>query len=176
MRHFPNPRLAAALIATLALAGCATSGTPAGSTAPSRSTAPSTTQAATPQTPAASSPTQAKPVVDLTFTGAFAFVAKGSAGQCDLGGDPAGGPVLFRFSTSASDYPGLTRFYAFESHNDNAYSVLITLNTSDGDFGGASGSVFAGVIAVSADHHSITLDTDLSPSGAEHVAGTIVCP
>ncbi|MEO8272933.1 MAG: hypothetical protein ABI620_02545 [Chloroflexota bacterium] len=52
----------------------------------------------------------------------------------------------------------------------------MTLNTSSGDFGGSSGSVFAGVIEVSADHHSITLDTDLSPVGAEHVVGTITCP
>lgn len=157
----------------LALAGCATTGSPAASTNVTGSTAPSATQAATSQAPAASSaPTTSKPAVDLTFTGVSSFVAKGTAGQCTLGKDAAGNVVNFGFGATQADYPGLgDGFYV--SEGPAGFLTIKWLASA-----GVGYLNFGDIVnAISADHHSVTLDADIKGSpGTEHVAGTIVCP
>lgn len=175
MRRFRDLRLAAALIAMLALAGCASTTSPAASTNVTGSTAQSATAGSSSAASVApSAPRATKPSVDLTFTGALAFAAKGSAGQCTLGKDAAGNVVSFGFGAVEADYPGLGEgFYVSES---GSVTIKWLVGAGQGylEIAGGSG---AGVMAVSADHHSITLDTVLDGSPApEHVAGTIVCP
>lgn len=181
-------RLSVAIAAVaIVISACSTApAVPAGSSALSASppaaatatTAPtpaaSASAAATPVPPSPAPSTKAMAAVDLVFTGPIAVTAKGSAGQCSLGKDPASGTVnAFNFGATESDYAGLgDGFYV--SQGPGAPDVEIKWLA--GPNAAFLGSSIMNV--VSADHHSVQLDTDIQSGnmGTEHVTGTISCP
>jgi hypothetical protein len=147
---------------TLVVAACAGPAAPAVSSSAS-ATASATSSGAPSSTPAA---TAALPTVDLTFSGPFAFTAKGSTGRCDLGKDSTGAVTTFGFQATDADYPGLgDGFFVSE---DGGGSVVLKLLAGSGGLNTGQG------VTVSPDHKSATLDADLG--NGEQVVGSIVCP
>lgn len=189
MRGGPFAPLTRALFATAAvalLAAC--SATPAATTGatqvgtatnqPAGTTAGGSTGATPPTAAAPSAAGGGSAAVDLTFTGTKAFTAKGSAGTCRLfkHGD---GTVSFGFEATEADYPGIGQSFSM-SNMSGAYvdiKWVIDATTSYGDSPKSP-------VVLSADHHSISVDMDLSPftpqggaaAGPEHVKGTVACP
>jgi len=148
---------------TLVVAACAAPATPAVSLSAASATASATSSATPLSTPEA---TAALPTVDLTFSGPFAFTAKGSTGRCDLGKDSTGAVTTFGFQATDADYPGLgDGFFVSEASGG---SVVLKLLAGSGGLNTGQG------VTVSPDHKSATLDADLG--NGEQVAGSIVCP
>jgi hypothetical protein len=165
------------VIAGLALAAC--SSTPGSSTTASAqaslggggSVAASTAPTATP------APSKGTVSVDLVFTGTLPLTAKGTAGQCSLGHNPADGSVVFGFIAREADYPGLGDGLSMSENLDpsraHRLSVvwLSPVAPSRADLAEGQG------VTYSSDHKSITIDADIgSTATPEHLSGTISCP
>ncbi|MEO8469180.1 MAG: hypothetical protein ABI573_05885 [Chloroflexota bacterium] len=161
------------LAAVLVLSGCgsAAPSAPTGSSGPS--SAPASPTGATASQGATPGPTVGTVAVDLVFSGARSFVAKGSAGQCNLGRDSSGAVKLFGFGATEVDYPGLGQgFYIDENTLATAKDTATIKWLVDGTTG------FLETLAkgIAPDHKSMTLDVDLVSSETVHVSGTIACP
>lgn len=192
-----SARISVLIVVTAALAaGC----TPAAPAAPGSSSAPpsapaSVSAAASPSgtasaasgTPSVTPAGSAKPSagtaqVDLHFTGSRQFDAVGTAGRCSLS---SGTPPSFGFETTEADYPGLGQSFSLLQFAGNDLVDIKWVIDGNNSYGQA-GPVYTGTntITLSADHHSITLDAQLSGlapqgqpvPGPEHVSGTISCP
>lgn len=149
------------------LAACSASASPGASTAASGPAGAST--AASAAVPSAGTSTVS---VDLVFSGVRSVVAKGSAGQCDLGKDGNGTAINFRFGATEADYPGLGDGF-FVAEDTPPYTTLKWLLDGTNAFLNMADVVGA----VSADHHSVQLDNDIEGGlGIVHVKGTIQCP
>lgn len=179
-RRNPLQTATVCAIAVLALAAC--SGTPAATSGPgsTATAAPGATTASGATTPpaataaptvaATTAPTKALPTVDLTLSGVYPVVVKGTAGICTLLKDSAGIAIRFGFGAVEADYTGLGDGL-FVSEGNNGFVTIKWLVASVGFIN------IADVKGVSADHHSITIDADLGGRpGTEHVKGTISCP
>lgn len=175
-----RPMLAFGIVLTLAAAACSGGTTPTtGPTAAGATQGPATQQPGTssvattgPTTPAVAGTAQ----VDLRFTGTRAITAKGTAGRCII--VKVGDRVQFGFEATEADYPGLGLSYSMANLNANYVDIKWVIEN-----GISYGNPVAGGGTLSADHHSVTIDVDLSPftsasgtPGAEHVKGTISCP
>jgi hypothetical protein len=172
-------RLALGIVLAAVAAGCST-----GSTA-APATVPASTPAAATQIPGSSSlattaPTKAatggSAQVDLQFSGTRAITAKGTAGRCTV--VTVGDRVSFGFEASESDYPGLGLSYSMANLNGDFVDIKWVIE-NDISYGNPP----TGGGTLSADHHSVTVDVELSPftspggtPGPEHVKGTITCP
>ncbi len=165
-----------AVLVVSAIAGCVSS-TPASSSATASGSAATATSSQLAQTPAASrSPTET--VVDLVFTGTKAFVAKGSAGRCRTL-TMSDGSVSFGFEATEADYRGLGLSYSMANLSGDYVDIKWVIDAQT-----AYGLPADGKAILSADHHSVQIDTELSPGqtpgaplpGPEHVSGTISCP
>lgn len=161
------------LAAVLVLAGCgstvpsASAGSGGPTSAPASPTGATSSQGATPGA------TAGAVAVDLVFSGARSFVAKGSAGQCNLGHDSAGAVRLFGFGATEADYAGLGEgFYIDENTLPTAKDTATIKWLVDG----TTGFLETLVKGIAPDHKSMTLDVDLVSSETVHVAGTIACP
>ena len=164
------------VIAGMALAAC--NGTPAGSTAASAraslgaggSLAASTAPTATP------APSTGTVAVDLVFTGTLPLTAKGTAGQCSLGHNPADGSILFGFIAREADYPGFGDGLSVNEGGDPGSHRLI-LNWLSAVAPGRADLAEGQGVTYSSDHKSITIDADIGSTGTpEHLSGTISCP
>ncbi len=167
------------VVLALGLAGCGGVTTSAGaSQAPASAAIASVSPSvsAGPSGPIPSTPTAsgAGVSVNLTFTGTTPFKAIGSAGRCTplaYGSNQTG----LVFDANGGDYPGLGASFGVEVSDLPNIKWQVQGDTY---YIGTSG------LALSADHHTITLDVSLKgavPAGAiapgpEHVQGTIVCP
>lgn len=165
--HFMT--VAATIILIVAVAACSSS---APSSSPESSSPGSAAQggSTTPAT-ASPSPDKATAVVDLTFSGPLSVVAKGTAGQCTLGRDSAGKVSLFGFGATEADYAGLGQgFYVSEAGALVNIKWIVDAKSAFLNF--------VDIDAISADHHSIQIDSDLGRTlgKEEHVKGTIICP
>jgi hypothetical protein len=164
-------------IAGLALAAC--SSTPASSSAASAqasvggggSLAASTAPTATP------APSKGTVSVDLVFSGTKSLTAKGKAGQCSIGHNPADGSVVFGFIAREADYPGLGDGLTMSENLDPSRAHRLTLvwlsvvAPSRADLAEGQG------VTYSSDHKSITIDADIGRTDTpEHLSGTISCP
>jgi hypothetical protein len=150
-----------------------TSATSAAPTTPSGSAADPTVGATATATGGGSGGGTGKPAVDLTFSGEFAFTAKGSAGQCQIGQQMNGG-LVFGFIAEDADYPGIGTLQVSEDSASHKVSIKLIPPTADPWFGYLTGGA-----TLSADHKSITLDADLPTSvgrAPEHLTGSIACP
>ena len=159
------------VIAGLALAAC--SSTPAGSTAASAQAS----VGAGGSSAATAAPSLAGVSVDLVFTGTLPLTAKGTAGQCSLGHNPADGSVVFGFIAREADYPGLGDGLSMSEELDPSRAHRLNLNwlsavaPSRADLAEGQG------VTYSSDHKSITIDADIGSTGTpEHLSGTISCP
>ena len=170
--------LVAAICMAAATAACSSSGSGASATTAGSTTTPATVAPAS-AAPPASAPAATtgagtgQPAVDLTFTGTFAFTAKGTAGRCVM----AGG--LFGFEGTEADYPGLGVSYSMGVFGGNVDVKWV--KDDDNSWGNNPSST----ITLTPDHHGISIDQDLAPftnmstgktAGPEHVKGTITCP
>jgi hypothetical protein len=115
------------------------------------------------------------PTVDLTFSGTVNFVAQGSKGTCQIG-KASDGTYVFGFFMTEADFPGLGDSFQI-TESPGTHTVDMKWLTP----GGAV--PFFGImsetgVTFSPDHHAITLDADLPPSGdfTEHIKGSITCP
>jgi hypothetical protein len=116
-------------------------------------------------------------MVDLTFTGTYAFTAKGTAGRCILG-TAADGTKRFGFEGTEADYPGMGKSYSMAE-----FSGLVDVKWVKDD-AVSYGNNGTDPITLTPDHHGIFIDQDLAPftpqggveAGPEHVKGTITCP
>ncbi len=166
-------RAAVAASAVIVVTGCSgggSAGTSDAATVSPSDTARASAASSAAAASASASAAAATPTVDLSLSGPFDVALSGSAGQCRLGTDGNGTPTSFGFSATEADYPGLgDGLFIDES------SGIVTVKWLSPSGGLLSVGQAAGV--VSADHHSIALDTDLdSGTTPEHIAGTIVCP
>lgn len=152
---------------------------PSGSPTAAASATPGGTSQATPKPNAAAQ-------VDLTFTGALPFTAKGTGGQCRLGTPSGGGLPSFGFEATELDFPGLGKSFSLAQFAGSDYVDFKWL-VDDNNAYGQSGPIYTAgpnTITEAADHHSVTLDAQLSGlapqgkpvPGPEHVTGTITCP
>lgn len=177
----PTPTAAgptSAAAATPTPTGVSTLG-PSGSPTPAVSATPGGTA------PATSKPNGAAQV-DLTFTGAFPLTAKGTGGQCRLSTPSSGGLPSFGFEATEADFPGLGQSFSLLQFAGSDAVDLKWVIDGDNAYGQAGPIFTAGpnTITSSADHHSVTLDAQLSGlapqgkpiPGAGHVTGTITCP
>lgn len=169
-RHIP---VALTLFAGVALAACSsTPGSSTGASAQASVGAGGSVEATA--GPSASAASGSSVAVDLVFSGTLPFTAKGSAGQCMLGTSSADGSVVFAFSATEADYPGLgDGFYL----NGDAASSKLSEKWLSSEVPSV-GDLPEGSFTFSADHKSVTLDADL-PGGIdkpEHLSGTIACP
>lgn len=164
--------MAMVLFAAAACAAPAAVSTPG----PTATSAPAATSPAASQpvaTFAATTKPAVSPTVDLTFTGDFPLVAKGSGGACHLGHGPDGAVTVFAFLASEADFPGLAT--SFDIEEDGA-SHQVSVKWVLADFFIAG--VFPSGVTVAPDHKSVTFDADM-PAGierTEHLKGSIVCP
>ena len=163
-------------IAGMALAAC--SSTPASSSAASAQasvggggSSASTAPTSTPD------PSKGTVSVDLVFTGTLPLTAKGTAGQCSLGHNPADGSVVFGFIAREADYPGLGDGLTMSENLDPSRAHRLTLvwlsvvAPSRADLAEGQG------VTYSSDHKSITIDADIGRTDTpEHLSGTISCP
>jgi hypothetical protein len=161
------------LITLAALSAC--SSTPGAG--PTATAGPGSTATAAPgATPvptaaATASASTALPAVDLTLSGPYSVVAKGTAGQCTPLKDSSGAIAFFGFGAVEADYPGLGQGLYFSEGKPGNVSVKWWVTATTGFFS------MAEIKGVSTDHHSLTIDADLEgPSGTEHVKGTVSCP
>lgn len=174
-----KPRARHLLVAAITLAAAACAAPGAGSPAvptPAGSGAASTFGPPTPgaSAPAATSAGTGTAMVDLTFTGTYAFTAKGTAGRCLHGG----GGTIFGFEATEADYPGLGQ--SFSMAEFNGIVDIKWIKDDDNSWGNSPNAT----ITLTPDHHGISVDQDLAPfgpiggprPGPEHVAGTITCP
>ena len=135
----------------------------------SSSSEPSSSASSSPSSEASPSSNSATdlPEVDLTVTGKHPFVAKGSKGRCVVVNNQ------FGFELTGDDYPGAGLSFSVAELNPTDIKWTFT---RDEVIGNADG----GILAVTPDHHSIAIDTDLTgpPDGAVvgHVKGSITCP
>lgn len=180
------------LVVALIFAGLAVGACSAGSSGPSPvPTNAATTSAATavPATavPGSSSaattaatrkPAAGNAQVNLVFSGTRAITAKGTAGRCIII-KRADGTFSFGFEATETDYPGLGKSYSMANLNGDYVDIKWVIEDKI-----AYGNPVGGGGTLSADHHSVTIDVDLSPfttqgaptPGPEHVKGTITCP
>lgn len=177
----PAPRkLARSLLITgIAVVAMACAAPGAGSSG-APSLAATSGSSAAPSSPSASGPTATfgggkSAQVDLTFTGTYAFTAKGTAGRCIVIQRTDG--VAFGFEATEADYPGLGQSFSMGEFNGLVDIKWIKDDaTSWGNNPNAS-------ITLTADHHGVSMDQDLapftpmggSPAGPEHVSGTVIC-
>jgi hypothetical protein len=183
LHHRPDPFVIGLLLVVALAAGCS-SGSPAITGGPATQAA--ATQAPGTAQPGASSvattaPTKAPATgtaqVDLLFTGTRAITAKGTTGRCIII-TRADGTVAFGFEATEANYPGLGLSFSMANLNGEHVDIkwVIENTISYGDPGTG--------ITLSADHHSVQLDVELSPftpqggtaPGPEHVKGTVTCP
>jgi hypothetical protein len=183
LRHRPAPVVVVLLLASLGAAGCS-SGSPA--ILPAPATQGAATQASGTAQPGTSSvattaPTKAPATgtaqVDLLFSGTRAITAKGTTGRCIVI-TRSDATVAFGFEATEANYPGLGLSFSMANLNGDHVDIkwVIEGNISYGDPGTG--------ITLSADHHSVQLDVELSPftpqggtaPGPEHVKGTVTCP
>lgn len=172
----------AGLFALALVAGCAAPAAPGPASTAIATTGvggtAAATAAATSGPPAATAPIQTPlgaqtAMVDLTFTGDISLVAKGSAGDCQLGEDAGGSVIGFGFTATDSDYKGLGD--SFNITEDIASHKVSVKWVVAGTF---YAGVFASGVTVAPDHHSVTFDADI-PAGVgrtEHLKGSITCP
>jgi hypothetical protein len=115
------------------------------------------------------------------------FTAKGTAGRCAMGTPAGGGLPIFGFEATEADYPGLGQSFSMLQFSGSNPYVDVKWVIDDNNSYGQSGPVYTAgpnTITLSADHHTVTLDAQLSGlapqgkpvPGAEHVTGTIACP
>ena len=115
------------------------------------------------------------------------FTAKGTAGRCAMGTPAGGGLPIFGFEATEADYPGLGQSFSMLQFSGSNPYVDVKWVIDDNNAYGQSGPVYTAgpnTITLSADHHTVTLDAQLSGlapqgkpvPGAEHVTGTITCP
>lgn len=171
-------------LSAVVVAACS-SGSPA-ATSGSGTQAAGTQAAGTPLAGSSSVPTTAAtkaPVagtaqVDLLFSGTRAITAKGTAGRCIII-KRADGSFSFGFEATEADYPGLGKSYSMANLNANYVDIKWVIEDTI-----SYGNPASGGGTLSADHHGVTIDADLSPfttqgapaPGPEHVKGTITCP
>ncbi len=174
--------LALGLVVVVSACGSSTPGVAASSTA----SGPPGSAAAATQTPspgpsatssAGSSPGSTHAAVDLTFSGWRNVAAKGTLGNCSLAPLPDG-TTGFLFNASGTDYPGLGTGVMIQEVAGHAATLNWFIGSGIGytNRGGP-------VIAVSVDHHTVTLDLALIPvhsqatqaPGPEHPKGTVTC-
>lgn len=180
-RMKPSWSTASGLLAVaLGVAACGSTLTPVSS---SSATAPASIVTASPSavapSPSTASSSTASPAgsgvsVNLTFTGTTPFTAIGSGGRCTTikyGSNQTG----LGFDASEADYPGLGASFGVD---------VSDLPNIKWQLKGSTYYIGTKGLTLSADHHTITLDTALlgavpagaTPPGPEHVRGTIVCP
>ncbi|HEV2007000.1 MAG TPA: hypothetical protein VGQ85_10335, partial [Candidatus Limnocylindrales bacterium] len=111
-----------------------------------------------------------KAIVDLTLSGAASVTAKGSAGHCELGKDASGNVAAFGFSATESDYPGLASGLFISEAAGGSVTIKWLQSASVGYLNTGQGAV------VSADHKSVTLNSDLGGAVPLHLAGSVICP
>ncbi len=165
---------------------------PSNASTPAAASSQPSAVAATPSTePSASSVAPATPTtaagseVNLVFTGTSEFSAIGTAGRCVLIKAADGSVQSFGFEVSESDYPGLGQSFSLAELSPGYVDIKWVVDASSGYArpGPAQGGSDSDLI-LSADKHTVTIDSDLSPfaaagttpPGPEHVAGTITCP
>lgn len=175
------PTLVLAVVLTVAAAACSGGTTPTtgptatGATQGTGSQQPGTSSVAT--TAPTNPPVAGTAQVDLLFSGTRAITAKGTAGRCII--VKVGDRVSFGFEATEADYPGLGLSYSMANLNADYVDIKWVIE-NDISYGNPP----AGGGTLSADHHSVTIDVDLSPftmvggttPGPEHVKGTITCP
>ncbi len=167
--HRRNIPMALTLFGVVALAAC--SSTPGSSTQASVGAGGSLDATTGPSASAASGSSVA---VDLVFSGTLVFTAKGSAGQCLLGHSSADGSIVFGFSATEADYPGLEQGIYL---NEDVASHHLAEKWLSSEVASV-GDLPEGSFTFSADHKSVTIDADLPGASdkPEHLSGTISCP
>ncbi|HUQ44464.1 MAG TPA: hypothetical protein VM451_08690 [Candidatus Limnocylindria bacterium] len=170
-----------ALVATLAACAAPSAGTPSSSTGVPIPNATSGASVAPPGATTVGATTSGggggTAMVDLTFTGTYAFTAKGTAGRCILFARQDG-TTAFGFEATEADYPGLGKSYSMAEFNGFADVKWV----KDDAVGYANN--IDSTITLTPDHRGVSIDQDLSPftpeggvpAGPEHVKGTITCP
>lgn len=162
--------------AVVVMSGCASSSVPPGASTPTgNASQPAASSVASTEASAASGTT----AVDLVFTGSKPFVAKGSAGRCIIV-PRSDGTVSFGFEATEADYPGLGQSYSMANLSGDYVDIKWAIDGQAAYNRPSQG----GSVILSADHHSVQIDTDLAPAGPagaprpgpEHVSGTISCP
>ena len=171
-----RPMPIAALSLLIGIAAACSSG-PSGGTAGSQPAATSqpTSAASVPATagPAATPAAAGQPAVDLVFTGPVALTAKGTAGRCGLARDASGNVVSFGFEAGDKDYPGLGLSFSMAQFANADYVDIKWVIDATTFFA----RPVTGTVAITPDHHGVTIDTDLNGSRpGEHLKGTITCP
>jgi hypothetical protein len=148
---------------------------PVGATATPAGASSGATAAAATAGPAQTQAGTRTPQVDLTFSGTVNFVAQGSKGTCQVG-TASDGTFVFGFFMTEADFPGLGQ--SFQINEDLATHKVDMKWLTPGGAVPFFGIMTGGVTTISPDHHSITLDADLPPSGdfTEHIKGSITCP
>lgn len=164
------------LIVAALIAGCGSASGTAGTTSPTQgsSSGPTTTPASASANPAPSSAVS----VDLTLSGTVNVIAKGSKGRCILI-TRSDGSLSFGFEMTDADYPGIGQGFSLGNFSGSYVDIKWVVDDKI-----AYGDASASPVILSADHHSVDLDGDLSaftpqggsPAGPEHAKGHISCP
>ncbi len=171
-------RATGGILAVAALiVGCsAPSGPTGGTSQPPGSSAGPTPTSASPSTKPG--PSSAAASVDLTLSGTVNVIAKGSKGRCVLIAR-SDGSLSFGFEMTEADYPGVGQSFSLGNFSGSYVDIKWVVDDKI-----AYGDASASPVILSADHHSVDLDGDLSaftpqggsPAGPEHAKGHISCP
>jgi hypothetical protein len=90
-----------------------------------------------------------------------------------LGHSTADGSVVFGFSATEADYPGLAQGLYL---NEDVGSHRLILKWLAPAVQALNDMTEGQGFSYSSDHKSITIDADLQSNNPEHVKGTISCP
>lgn len=161
----------ALLLAACTAAPAAPVGTSASSAPTTAGATPVAASAAVTPAPAASKAT-ATLDVQLAFSGTVAITISGAVGMCTMGQHVDGSGAVFGYQATGADQANLGDGFFIDEDLANGTRVAVKFLPPDGPWFGYMPATF------SADHHTMTLDTDLPvhPDKPEHVKGTITCP
>jgi hypothetical protein len=154
----------------LGLAACAAA--PAATTSPTVASGSVGASATAVASSAAATPSAAQgPTVDLTLTGAVKASINEPVGECMPGYDAAGKVSRFNYQVTGADVPALGTGLYISEGNQRDVTVKLLVSSNAGFINSRNLPN-----AVSTDHKSVTIDTDLGGSGTVHISGTVTCP
>jgi hypothetical protein len=149
-------------LAVLAVAGCASSGSPSSSGTPGASSS-----APAPSSVPAASATKGASTFDLTFSGSASFHLSGTPSMCSIGSN--GG---FMFGLDGKTFAPIGEYFQISAFQGGQPVVKWLAPNKIGYLG-----VNAPRLTFSADHHDLAARTSADGSGGRvvHVTGTVHC-